>query len=197
MMAIPVVAMIMLSVAGFAYAHWTDLIRINGIVNTGTLNVVFDHAFSIDKEWYNDLPKDVADCNVWLTENVTDVHTNKTGYKKLWINITNAYPSYWCNTTFVLHNIGTVPAVFKNFTLKADSPLDFKLIKSNREVVWEGIDTSLNVTVFNMVFIDLKDVQLDPQDTTKAQLDIHFKQTAPECHTYTFHMEIWWNSWDP
>lgn len=194
MLAIPVIAIIMLSVTGLAYAHWTDIIRIDGIVKTGTLNIGFDHAFCIDKEWFLGLPKDVADCSCWLTDKVTDVHTNKTGYKKLWINITNAYPSYWCNTTFVIRNLGTVPGVFKNFTLISTPPLAFVATSAT---TWEGIDTVLNKTVFNMEFIDLMGLQLDPCNKTKAELDIHFKQTAPECHSYEFHIEIGINSWDP
>lgn len=195
MLAIPVLAMIMLSVAGLAYAHWTDLIKINGIVNTGTLNIAFDHAFCIDKEWFQGLPKDVACCNCWLDEKITDVHTNKTGYKKLWINITNAYPSYWCNTTFVLRNIGTIPGIFKNFTLTPTAPLAFVATSAT---TWEGIDTSMgNAVVFNMEFVNLIDHQLDPCNKTKAELDIHFKQSAPECHSYEFHIGIDIINWDP
>lgn len=194
MIAIPVIAMIMLSVAGLAYAHWTDLIKINGIVNTGTLNIGFDHAYCLEKESWLDLPKDVACCDCWLTENVTDVHTNKTGYKKLWINITNAYPNYWCNVTFVVRNLGTIPGVFKNFTLTPTPPLAFV---ATSPTTWEGIDTALNKTVFNMEFIDLIGIQLDPCNKTKAELDIHFKQSAPECHSYEFHIQIDIINWDP
>lgn len=196
MIAIPVVAMIMLSVAGLAYAHWTDIIRINGIVNTGTLNIAFDHAFCIDKEWYQGLPKDVGCCECWLDEFVKDVHTNKTGYKKLWINITNAYPSYWCNTTFVLHNIGTIPGVIKNHTFMPTPPLVFEHVSGYH---WVGKDTSLpgDPVVFNLEFVNLIDLQLDPCNKTKAEVDIHFKQSAPECHSYSFHIEIWVINWDP
>jgi hypothetical protein len=196
MIAIPIVVMITLSIAGFAYAHWTDLIKINGIVNTGTLNIGFVDVLCADKEYKEDLPKDVADCDCWLDEEVTDVHTNKTGYKKLWVNITNAYPSYYCEVTFVLGNLGTVPGVFKNFTLIPTAPLDF--IKTSA-TTWEGIDTSMpgDPVVFNLEFVNLMELQLDPCNKTKAELDIHFKQTAPECHSYEFEIEIGINSWDP
>lgn len=197
MIAIPVVAMIMLSVAGFAYAHWTDLIKINGIVNTGTLNIGFVDVLCADKEFKEDLPKDVGDCDCWLDEKVTDVHTNKTGYKKLWVNVTNGYPSYYCEVTFVLQNLGTVPGVFKNFTLIAVTPgLVFQSIGIN---LWEAKDTTLpgSPVVFNLEFVNLIDLQLDPCHKTKAEVDIHFKQTAPECHSYEFIVEMGINSWDP
>lgn len=196
MIAIPIVVMITLSIAGLAYAHWTDLIKINGIVNTGTLNIGFVDVTCADKEYKEDLPKDVADCDCWLDEEVTDVHTNKTGYKKLWVNITNAYPSYYCDVTFVLQNLGTVPGVFKTFTLIPTAPLDF--IKTSA-TTWEGIDTSMpgDPVVFNLEFVNLMELQLDPCNKTKAELDIHFKQTAPECHSYEFEIEIGINSWDP
>ena len=194
MIAIPVVAMIVLSVVGFAYAHWTDLIRINGIVKTGTLSIGFVEIICVDKEYQEDLPKDVADCDCWLDEEYTDVHTNKTGYKKLWVNVTNAYPSYYVHVTFALQNLGTVPGVFKNFTLIGTPPLAFV---ATSPTTWEGIDTALNKTVFNLEFVNLVGLQLDPCNKTKAEVDIHFKQTAPECHTYEFHIEIDINSWDP
>lgn len=204
MMAIPVVVMIMLSAAGLAYAHWTDLIRINGIVKTGTLSIGFDHAYCIDKEtWWFLHPelappgweyKDVACCDCWLDEEHTDVHTNKTGYKKLWINITNAYPSYWCNVTFVLRNLGTIPGIFQNFTLIGCPPLVFV---STGPGMWEAVDTDLGKVVFNLEFIDLVGIQLDPCHKTKAEVDIHFKQTAPECHSYCFDIEIGIIQWDP
>lgn len=197
MIAIPVVAMIMLSVAGLAYAHWTDLIKINGIVNTGTLNIAFDHAYCLEKESWEGLPKDVANCSCELDEWVLDVHTNKTGWKKLHIEIWNAYPSYWCNVTFVLHNIGTVPGVFKNFTLIPITPgLIFVHVGPGH---WEAQDTTIigSPVIFNLTFIDLVGIQLDPCNLTKAQVDFHFKQSAPECHTYEFEIEIGIECWDP
>ena len=196
MIAIPVIAMIILSVAGLAYAHWSDLIKINGIVNTGTLAIGFVDVFCADKEFKEELPKDVACCDCWLDEEYTDVHTNKTGYKKLWFNITNAYPSYYCDVTFVLSNLGTIPGVFKNFTLTGTPPLE--IVKTSG-TTWEGIDTSFTPAriVFNLEFVDLIGVQLDPCNKTKAELDIHFKQSAPECHSYEFEIEININAWDP
>ena len=194
MIAIPIIVMITLSIAGLAYAHWTDLIKINGIVNTGTLNIGFVDVLCADKEYKEDLPKDVADCDCWLDEKVTDVHTNKTGYKKLWVNITNAYPSYYCEVTFVLANLGTIPGVFKNFTLTGTPPLTFNYLGGK---MWEGIDSDLGKVVFNLEFVNLMDLQLDPCNKTKAEVDIHFKQTAPECHSYEFEIEIGINCWDP
>jgi len=196
MIAIPVVAMIMLSAAGLAYAHWSDLIKINGIVNTGTLAIGFVDFDCVDKEYKEKLPKDVADCDCWLDEEYTDVHTNKTGYKKLWFNVTNAYPSYYVHVTFVLQNLGTVPGVFKNFTLTGTPPLEFQYIGGN---MWEGKDTSFTPArvVLNVEFVNLIGLQLDPCNKTKAEVDIHFKQSAPECHSYEFEIEIGINAWDP
>ena len=196
MLVIPIVLAIMLSILGLAYAHWQDEIKINGTVNTGTLNVGFIDLLCVDKEFKENLLKDVGDCDCWLDEWVKDEHTGKEGYKKLWINVTNGYPSYYCEATFVIQNLGTVPAIFKNFTIYPDPPLKFVKIATN---LWEARDTSITgePAVFNLELVNLVDLQLDPCNKTKAEVDIHFKQSAPECHTYTFHIEIGVVNWDP
>ena len=200
MLAVPVLLMIALSILGVAYAHWQDMIRINGIVNTGSLSVGFVDVVCVDKETKEGLLKDVGNCSCGLDEWFKDPHTNKTGYKKLWVNITNGYPSYYCEATFILRNLGTVPAVIVNFTLTPEPPLVAVYAPTalwpDR---WELRDTSKpgNPVALTIVVVNFVGEQLEPCVPEKGQIDTFINQTAQECHTYKYHAEFGIVNWDP
>lgn len=200
MLAVPVLLMIALSILGVAYAHWQDMIKINGIVNTGTLNVGWVEVWGVDKEEKEALPKDVGNYSVGLDEWFTDVHTNKTAAKKLWVNITNGYPSYYVEAWFMIRNVGTVPAVIVNFTITPEPPLVAVYAPTalwpDR---WELRDTSKagDPVALTLVVVNLVGEQLEPCIPEKGQIDTYINQTAQECHTYKYHAEFGIVNWDP
>ena len=122
--AISLVIAIALSMFGFVYAAWRDYICIGGTVNMGSLTLAFSTYETPSCVEYNLNPnpppewiqgevegKDVANCSAYYDPDslIVDEHTGKEGYKRLIIEVNNAYPGYAVHTTFIVHNIGTVP----------------------------------------------------------------------------------------
>lgn len=194
--ALPLLIAIILSSLGIAYAHWSEVIRINGTVEMGSLTLGFIEVVCVDKEYVEELPKDIGKFECSLDEYVMDEHTGKEGYRKIHVKIINGYPSYYVFATFIVDNLGNVPAVFKTVTLMPDPPLVAVFVPPNE---WELIDPTLpgEPVVLNVRLVNLVNIQLDPCHQTKAELDTFIKQPAPECHTYSFHVEIVAENWDP
>ena len=188
--------MIMLSIIGVGVAHWSEIIKINGIVETGSLTVGFIDKLCVDKEFKEDLLKDVGILDCWFDEPVIDPHTNKTGWRKLWINITNAYPTYYVECTFVVQNLGTVPAIFTNITITLVDTPGYVVNEITPNTLWDIKNATTLTPVINMEVVNLVGLQLDVCNKTKAQLDIHFKQEVPECSTFKFLVEIEAVNWN-
>lgn len=221
-----------LSVVGFAYAHWSETIKINGVVEMGSLTVGFT---TIVREWdkedwltyYGQNPegKDYGDVNCWLDEPYQDPHVDppKTVYRKLWCEVTNAYGEYWGINKFTIDNGGTVPAVANAITITFD-PAVLAVREVIPDIMWEFTDILEGVVVFNVwLYNEPPDYgpgweidppwmfpapyptpltedpckQIDPCDSILVELCVHVKQSAPECHTYYFDIEIEYLNWDP
>ena len=70
--------MVFLAVAGFAYAHWSETLTINGTVETGVLDVAWVVRLCWDLE---PSEKDVSNITCWFDS--VDPH-------KLWVKVENA-----------------------------------------------------------------------------------------------------------
>jgi len=209
---VPLLFIILLSMFGYAYAHWSDTITITGIAEMGSLTIVWDEN---EKAYLgyedNEVDKDVAWGEIYYDENsyVVDPHTGKGGYKTLIIEIHNAYPCYEIHfTTLVVNNTGTIPAHFIGITITGRDETD------GEDLVFEWLpDYEYEIGVFkddvdddgvleeiiNVKIVNFVCHQLDPCHTTKGEIDFHFKQDAEECHTYTFTVTIeavQWNAKD-
>lgn len=210
---------IALSAFGYAFAHWSDTIAIEGTVEMGSLTLAFDWdepPFCV--EFHRNetgqlvpgefLGKDVGKCSAWRSENVTDEHTGKKGYKKIHVLIENAYPQYIVHTIFVLHNIGTIPINVAKYEItgaKYNSTGD-----KIHDLLWDGktpgglyedrndngVLDGEDVEVINIRLQDSLPYQLDPCNTNKQEMDLDFKQEAQECHTYMFTVEIYGIQWN-
>lgn len=227
--ALALIIAIALSAFGFAYAHWSDIVTISGTVNMGSLTLAFSTAEAptcaeyyvnptpppelVLGEW---LGKDVGSCNVYYSELITDEHTEKQGYKVLNIEVNNAYPQYRVHTTFIIHNIGTVPLFVYGLELtgeKKDSegtvvhdlvmnswidPVTEQIMGD----IYEDVDDSGTVTAGDILVINVlvKNIafplQLEPCSSDKEEIDIDFKQEAEECHTYALHFSLLAVQWN-
>ncbi|MDH5437283.1 MAG: hypothetical protein OEX76_00090 [Candidatus Bathyarchaeota archaeon] len=134
---------IALSVAGFAYAHWSDMVTIDGTAEMGSLTFGFTKIVaSWDSEDYNQYPpeKHVAEGVCTLSEPEIDVHSNKTVYKLLTFTITGGYPQYWAINKFTLDNAGTIPVKIQRVTIIL--PPNFTAVESTvyPSAMWEIYD---------------------------------------------------------
>ncbi len=213
-----------LSTFGFAYAHWSDMVYIEGTVEMGSLALAFDYVeppSCVEYYWANGkkvegeyLGKEVGDSDCHYEDYIKDVHTLKEGYKKLIIEITNAYPQYIVHTTFKLHNIGTIPIDIATYEItgeKRDSEgtVICNLLYADTDPakpwigdLWEDvdgdgiIDLAVDLKVIDLEITNQLPKQIDPCDTDKAEIDLEFKQDAEECHTYTIHVTVVGIQWN-
>ena len=120
------IAALLLSVAGVAYAHWTKVITVDGYVISGsvdwcwkTIEVtegvrgtdrtgdIWETALGYDY-WYMDTYKDIA--QVWYEIDAEDC-------KLAYFGIDKAYPSYFANVRMYPKVTGTVPVKINNIEL--------------------------------------------------------------------------------
>jgi len=203
---------ITLSAFGFVYAHWGDLVTINGTIEMGSMTLAFDPneiLDYVDNEGLLPVPKDIGWAEIYYdpASYVEDVHTGKDGYKTLVFVIHKAYPQYEVHfTTVVVHNIGTIPIHITDLNIwdptgelnwewvnppPASPATGFFWKDFNGNTVYDAGEEIMNVDIVNFVC-----VQLEPCESTKGQVDIDFKQPAEECHHYTFKIEIVGIQWN-
>jgi hypothetical protein len=207
MIVLPFMAILMLSVVGVAYAHWSDFIKIAGYAEMGSLTLAFDPdeiLGCVDNEPTLPVPKDVAWCDVYYDPDsyVYDEHTDKYGYKVLVFEIYNAYPQYEVNlVTVVPHNIGTVPLVITDFNMwDPTGELEFVWTTPPpaspaygyfwKDFDGDGVYDQDTEEIINVKIVNFVGVQLDPCESTKGEIDFEFKQPAEECHHYYFKVEL-------
>ena len=201
-----------LSTVGYVYAAWTDMVEIHGRVEMGSLTLAWDWfepptclekhippggTQLVDGEY---LGKDVANCTAYLdlTTYVYDEHTGKNGTKRFIIEVENAYPQLYVHTTYILHNIGTIPAWVYGLEFKGQK-FDYKgnlvcalVYNSTEGGLFEDyndnglLDADENI-VINLEWVNGLPDQFDPNIPNKGEFDMHFKQEAQQCHTY----KIW------
>ena len=199
-LALPMVILIALSIVGLGVAHWTDLVTIEGTVKMSTLTVAFTEIETFEYKRINATALDPTEggkpwvCNTtsYLDEYVEDPHTEKWGYKKLYINITNAYPCYEVHQTFIIKALGELPA----------DVYAFNVTDCTGQLTWVQNMTALpefrgwfkdadNKTIMTLRVVDaVLPYQLEPCEENKMEIDIHIEQDAEECHTYCFVFEI-------
>mgnify|MGYP000032265316 FL=1 len=221
--AISLLIAIALSMFGFVYSAWTDYVTIDGTVNMGSLTLAFDykeppecHEYYLDHETGQLIPgeyegKDVGSCEAWYEELIEDEHTGKRGYKTLIIFVENAYPQYYVHTTFVLHNIGTVPIDIAKYEITGekmdkDGNLIYNLLWYDpdedyigslyEDVNGNGIVDDGDIEVINLEITNSLPYQIDPCNKNKAEIDMDFKQDAEECHTYLIHVTVVGVQWN-
>ena len=180
---------------GFAYAHWSDQLYVEGTVKGGQLMVGFTEV--IVAETHVDPVTGDTLQGEYLGKNVGDVtweyadwryceHTDKDGYQGVLVTITDAYPCYQAHITFVIDNLGTIPVIFEGVTIT--DPSGQLVYDDVLEALVDPADPT--TAIINFDFVNLIEFQLEPCHDTKAEVDVHFKQEAKECHTYYFRVDI-------
>ena len=212
--------MIALSVAGFAYATWSDYVQIETTVNMGELIFgILDVKLIGDNEPYLPAPKDIGWCEVTdLLEPETSVHhvPAETVYHVMLIKVHDAYPSYEQWIVFNLKNAGTIPVHIVSLDIwdpTGELIFDDGAVADDGEgVLWKDFDGDgvrdplgeediINVCIKKAVFdvgpYDGWDIdgnlicnQLDECTAEPAILLMHFKEPAEECNEYFFKIYI-------
>jgi predicted ribosomally synthesized peptide with SipW-like signal peptide len=151
--------LIALAVVGFTYAWWTETLTISGTITTGELNVAFSGTPSTSCS-------DYMTCTVSLEDGGEPDLSGHTDMSKMIVTVDNAYPCGWCNITFTISNVGTIPAKYTGMT--GDVPAQLS-------VTLEGINVGDTIAVGGSKTCTLK---------------IHVEESAVESATYTFTLTL-------
>ena len=88
-----------LSMSGIAYAHWSEVLTITGVVETGEVCLEFTDVYvEIDQD------KEVASVEYDLIDTDGD-----GSYDKLELDLLNTYPCCWIYIEIDIHNCGSIP----------------------------------------------------------------------------------------
>lgn len=226
--AIALIIAIALSAFGLAYAHWTDTATINGKIQMGTLTLAFNTTeFPTATLYYYNTTllawllgeangKHVASASATYEDLITDGHTGKSGYKTMVLTIGNAYPGLSVRTTWIPHNIGTVPLLIYGITLngnKTDSTtgavlhqllMNITVSSVIRGTIWEDlndngiIDPPADKRVMELTIVDTTfPLQLEPCHSDKGEFDLLFDEDAEMCHTYKLSFSLLAEQYSP
>jgi hypothetical protein len=112
-------SLVVLSVAGLAFAHWTKVITVSGVVTTGSVSWEWSTQAgqSVDDGDPGDYLRDLVTWDIIL-DNPKDIgwaEMLKTeDPDTLLVNIYNAYPGYTLEVTTHIHYTGSVPGIVKS-----------------------------------------------------------------------------------
>ena len=186
--AIFAILMMVLGIAGFAYAHWEKIVTINGTVNTGRLHLTPTFSATTDDAKQN--------CTVsW------DIDGNT-----LIVTIDNAYPCITVSGTFGLHNDGTIPAGLNAWYVTVDGQrYDIYPCVIDPSMTEEEVETALvnyvhqylgDYVTVTVDFAGSNFWQIHPEETATVDFTIHFEECLPQNTTFTFTMTLEYYNWN-
>ena len=189
-----VAAIVALMGIGMGYAHWSEVITITGIVNTGEIDLTPSY------EGWTDDDKQYCTVN-------GDIEGNT-----LTVTIDKAYPCITVTIKFDIHNDGTIPAGLYKWTVTYDDTtlpiFDASNIGNSiiRPTMTEGeveqaledyVETTLGLGDYVDVEIDFQGSnfwQIDPGQEPHVIITIHFLENLPQDESYSFTMNLeYWN----
>jgi hypothetical protein len=169
LMATFAILMMALGIAGFAYAHWSETVYIEGDVTTGYLELEWSFEYNLIQG------KDVA----WADYKLDD------GY--LWFGLYNVYPCLTVELWIDVHNTGTIPVKLYNWNFgleegSTDLSPWIKILDKN----FYGVDGNKDGVPGSIE-------QLDPCDSVVLYVKLHFMQEDGQGNTMP--QDAWMGFW--
>ncbi|MEM3700761.1 MAG: hypothetical protein QXL57_07870 [Candidatus Bathyarchaeia archaeon] len=193
------ILMIVLGVAGFAYAHWSEFLYLNGTVSTGRVCVEWSFNATLPPSNLKDLDGDGEkdDPVAVLTYSMRDQDQDGCN-DTLDVTLRNAYPSLTVEGMIDVHNCGTIPVGIADYDWNITDPngiagavelvnVDFYLKAPNGTIYPITMDIEVWIQEVN---------QIDPCWSLVCEFEIHFTENLPENATATISawIEFWnWN----
>jgi hypothetical protein len=193
--------MLGLLITGFAFAHWSEVLYINGTIGTGELDWEWTEVGHLDpgpppgiivpdyncrdnfaeptpRYWMNPEYKDVG----YTTAVITDPHN-------ITLTLHNVYPSYFNMITLYAHVIGSIPLIIEEVNFK--SAYEEVTITEVNDVVKLDLNGDDNDDIEFMWKDDIFGLQLHPcEELDETSFWLHILQDAPENDTLEFTIEI-------
>jgi predicted ribosomally synthesized peptide with SipW-like signal peptide len=174
------VLVIALALLGVGYALWSDTLEVDGTVHTGEVDMAFSPCATNDEGVDPGYEKDVASCDCALRAGDRGDGNGDNGPDGLTIRIENGYPSYSCEVSYDMTNIGSIPVHLYSVTEEYDAAsLDYaqNCVDEGEAAVGPGY-------------------QLHPGEHVYCTIGLHVRQEAEENATYTLHKEYWWGQYN-
>ena len=150
---------------GIGYAHWSEILTINGSVETGSIDPIFYCVSTNDPT--SPGSNDPKECGGWDIDTTTwdgerydknvgaiDASIDPQDSSQLYITVTNAYPCYYGSVLFSIKNVGTVPVKIKSI----------KLVKIDRGDWWKNVNVELDKDTTYYVDFEATRVATTPSD---------------------------------
>lgn len=115
------------------------------------------------------------------------------GWQTLSINLSNAYPGYSVHCDFNLKNIGNETDTIENVTVSGNLEWEWTNLYTEG-TLWK--DTNENNAydpgeeVINITITDLVGLELTPDKTMTAQIDVQIAENAQQNQIYSFQVTI-------
>jgi hypothetical protein len=125
------------------------------------------------------------------------------GWKTLSIELSNAYPDYAVHCDFTLKNIGNETDTIENITVSDPTGnLQWEWTTSHIEgSFWKDLNGNNaydpNEEVINITLTDLIGIELDPDETMTAQINVQIAQNAQQRQAYNFQVTITYEEEQP
>jgi len=197
-----------------------------GSITFGFKNIIAEW----DAEDYEGYPANKLSASTvcTLSDLVTDAHTGCSVNKTLTFAMVNATPEYWGINKFNVSNAGTIPVKIQGITLTL--PDGFYYWTYGYDFVWYVFNSTTDEEVYEIwlynetktiddyrvnypfappwvIWVDIGyqpvgiiGIQIDRCGGNPVEMCVYIPETAQECHTYTFSMEIeaiQWNKYTP
>jgi hypothetical protein len=196
--AIFAIAIIVLGIAGFSYAHWSETLSLNGSVTTGKLCIRFYNIDHKDKgvDWTCG-PKFMSPDPMQRPDgkNIgTTTLTLEQGDcpQLLTVVMNNTYPSYYEGIEFHPYNCGTIPLSLMNVTITTDYGT-YVLTNSGYKQLNLTADGKPDVEIY---WGNSFHMQIDPNDWIEVSFQIHVLQDAPQNTTMHFTITMLFINWN-
>jgi hypothetical protein len=194
---------------GVGYGLWAKLLEIRGTVLTGTVDAIFDVAFTDDDGEVNNplkdagdvapcplfgdgacdpkafgpnplrYDKDVGDCKAWIDDKDPEL---------LYVEVENGYPSYHCTVWYDILNNGTIPVMIQSLQL---TPVNF--------VNGKEVTVALSELACGLQIDPTDPLDPDPEELVQGDIHIHVEQDAGMDKNYAFTAGLFlvqWNEFD-
>jgi len=199
LVALPMLLVFGLLMTGFAYAHWSQTIYINGTVASGSLDWKFnaiscldDTPGSHDYHCYDNFEygvfwrgnKDVGITSVAIS---ADPHYAT-------VTLENVYPCYFTSISVYPHNIGSTPIKFDNVIFSST----YQSVTLRAENIFALDCSGDGKPDIEISFGDHFGFQLEPCHLPDPEISfwIHVLQDAPQDNTLNFTVTLNAVQWD-
>jgi len=174
------ILMIALMAVGFAYAHWSKIVTIDGTVTTGT--------FHLTPSFHVELPE-------WNTKDPYGpiaTATSKIEGNTLFVTLTNVYPCLTVTGYIDLINDGTIPAGLHNVIVTLPTGWHYGCV-DGEYLIYDAVNDWVATATYT---VRGNLMQIDPGVTEYIDFTLHFEELLKMTQTYTFSIvfEFWnWN----